>query len=297
MPVTPPVNFFSQPFAAAGDKSIISDSAPAAGRATLPAGFPPETSQPINAGGVAPNRLDFNGILYMLSAFAFWQQSGGLMTWRDTADYAPPAMVYDAGGLYWCKAENGPGTQAGAVKPSTDTDARHWEGFVTALSSMPGGASLGTPPGTIIAYYGKTAPAGYLACDGSTFSASQYPELYAAIGTTTLPDLRGRFIRGYDPQGVNDPQGASRAVGSVQQDAGREVSGAFIAMAGIGADQPQPTGSFYISNESSSFVGSASPVVLALRGYGLSSVNQWGMEHTAPEFRPGNVSFLYCIKF
>lgn len=32
----------------------------------------------------------------------------------------------------------------------------------------------------------------YLNCDGSTYSAVTYPALFAKIGTTTLPDLRGR---------------------------------------------------------------------------------------------------------
>ena len=37
----------------------------------------------------------------------------------------------------------------------------------------------------------------YLYCDGSTFSASEYPKLALLIGTT-LPDLRNRFLQGSD---------------------------------------------------------------------------------------------------
>lgn len=33
-----------------------------------------------------------------------------------------------------------------------------------------------------------------LSCDGSTFSSSIYPLLFAILGTTTLPDLRGRVL-------------------------------------------------------------------------------------------------------
>lgn len=39
----------------------------------------------------------------------------------------------------------------------------------------------------------------FLPCDGSTFSGSTYPSLNAILGTTTLPDLRGRsrfFLNG-----------------------------------------------------------------------------------------------------
>lgn len=44
-------------------------------------------------------------------------------------------------------------------------------------------------PGTITQWGGATAPPGALLCNGATFSASQYPALYAALGTTTLPTV------------------------------------------------------------------------------------------------------------
>ena len=64
-------------------------------------------------------------------------------------------------------------------------------------------------PGFITAWAGSIAsiPAGYLLCDGSSISISQYPALYAVIGDQyeispcpafafMLPDLRDRFIVG-----------------------------------------------------------------------------------------------------
>ena len=71
------------------------------------------------------------------------------------------------------------------------------------------------PPGMIAPYAGKTAPEGWLLCDGSAVSRTTYADLYAAIGTTygagngsttfALPDLRGRV-----PAGAN----ASNALAS-----------------------------------------------------------------------------------
>lgn len=61
------------------------------------------------------------------------------------------------------------------------------------------------PAGTVVAFAGATAPAGWLACDGAAQSAAMYPALFAAIGTTwgspgpdqfNLPDLRGRTAIG-----------------------------------------------------------------------------------------------------
>ena len=107
-----------------------------------------------------------------------------------------------------------------------------------------------TPTGTIQPHAGSTAPEGFLVCDGSIVTIADYPNLYAAIGTSWgygnndgltfhLPDLRGRFLRGTDnPSGIpgeeagRDPDRLSRtasnaggntgdAVGSVQGDAYR----------------------------------------------------------------------------
>jgi microcystin-dependent protein len=66
------------------------------------------------------------------------------------------------------------------------------------------------PSGSIIAFGGTNIPAGWLLCDGTALSSSQYPGLYAAIGMNwgsgdistggtnnfNLPDLRGLFLRG-----------------------------------------------------------------------------------------------------
>ena len=78
---------------------------------------------------------------------------------------------------------------------------------------------LSAPPlGIIQMWAGKTVPAGYALCDGQQLKIEEYPELYGALGTTfnescdykgdpcatapghfRLPDLRGRFIVGYNP--------------------------------------------------------------------------------------------------
>lgn len=93
---TLPKHLFKRPFASQGNYTVIPDEAGSAGhgRASLMQGFPIETQQPLAEGGVAPSRPDFNGILYMLSSFAYWQQSGGLWTYDASLGYTPPAMVY-----------------------------------------------------------------------------------------------------------------------------------------------------------------------------------------------------------
>lgn len=63
-----------------------------------------------------------------------------------------------------------------------------------------------TPVGTISAFAGETAPSGWLICDGSAVSRTEYAELFAVIGskygigdgetTYNLPDLRAKFLLG-----------------------------------------------------------------------------------------------------
>lgn len=70
----------------------------------------------------------------------------------------------------------------------------------------PAGAAGAVPPGTVTAFAGRTAPNGWLLCDGQSYSISTYRDLYNAIGTTyggygqsfQVPDLRGRFPVGKD---------------------------------------------------------------------------------------------------
>lgn len=69
-----------------------------------------------------------------------------------------------------------------------------------------GGAGGDTLPiGAILPFSSDTIPNGWLLCDGSSFSATSYPELFDVIGVTygwdddrnpKLPDLRGRVAVG-----------------------------------------------------------------------------------------------------
>lgn len=90
---------------------------------------------------------------------------------------------------------------AGDLKPG----GRVWTVSVNRRLYLLGTADTGdggnaTPAGTVVAYAGVTAPAGWLLCDGATYQRSQYPALAAVLGATgenfTVPDLRGRFLMG-----------------------------------------------------------------------------------------------------
>lgn len=80
------------------------------------------------------------------------------------------------------------------------------------------GTNLTTvPTGTVSAFAGSAAPAGYLLCDGSPVNRTTYATLFGVInetygvgdGSTTfnLPDLRGRVVAGLDSSNLrlSDP--------------------------------------------------------------------------------------------
>lgn len=89
------------------------------------------------------------------------------------------------------------------------------------------------PAGTIIQSASKSTPNGYLKCNGASISRVSYKKLFGVIGTTfgsgdkntfKLPDLRGRFIRGFSDGSSLD---SGRTFGSSQNDAIRNITGHF----------------------------------------------------------------------
>ena len=59
---------------------------------------------------------------------------------------------------------------------------------------------IGPPIGSISMWYTGTPPTDWLICDGTTFSATDYPDLNTLLGGNTLPDLKGRMPVGVGQQ-------------------------------------------------------------------------------------------------
>lgn len=54
-----------------------------------------------------------------------------------------------------------------------------------------------SPVGTIISYAGDNVPNGYLLCNGNTFDATTYPDLYNVLKSNTLPTITNSTTLGY----------------------------------------------------------------------------------------------------
>jgi hypothetical protein len=150
------------------------------------------------------------------------------------------------------------------------------------------------PVGTIIQYYhASAAPDGYFPCDGRSFSANAYPKLYALLGKSTVPDMRGCFLRMHKP-GITSP------LNSKQEDAGRNVTGSWpYGQDGNVNVLYDADGAF---NRGEQWRDSGNNLTLinnpANHWYKLDidASRVWGAAHTANEFRPSNFAVLLCIK-
>lgn len=123
-------------------------------------------------------------------------------------DGVPEGIVYAPQGSVYMRRD-GTDTNGGLLylKSTGITINTGWLNLATAA-----GSEAAIPTGTLTAYTGTTAPAGWLICDGTAISRSTYSELFAIVGTTygsgdgsttfNLPDLRGRVIVGLSPGGA-----------------------------------------------------------------------------------------------
>lgn len=99
---------------------------------------------------------------------------------------------------------------------------------ILAANRAAGAGSV--PVGAVIAIPLDNVPYGWLKLNGATFSATDYPDLYAYLGGTTLPDWRGLFLRGTDEGRGVDP---GRTVYTYQGSAvGSHIHSASVAVSG-----------------------------------------------------------------
>lgn len=78
------------------------------------------------------------------------------------------------------------------------------------------------PVGTMFQFSSDVIPVGYLLCDGSAISRTDYAALFAVIGTTygsgdgsttfNIPDMRGKFAEGADPTHILGATGGEAEV-------------------------------------------------------------------------------------
>lgn len=99
-------------------RPLPDDTSATTGLASLQKLFQMINQIPLDVGGVAPGRLDFNALFKLLGDSIFYAMNGGLASYNQAYDYPPNRVVVYGNGLYKCIHANGP--DASVVVPGTN---------------------------------------------------------------------------------------------------------------------------------------------------------------------------------
>lgn len=207
-----------------GDTNVIPQSTPAgSGALSFDDGFPQITQIPLGAGGIAPDRKDFNAVMKLLGDALFYMQNGGWWSYNSAFDYSIGRLVLYTDGidvnLYKCIQANG------SLDPKAPTDSAYWSKILT-LNDF---SEFGFNTGDLKPLTSNTIPNGWLLGNGAIVNRSICPNLVqfaydndlvrdsteqasyesdpdnftgriygAGDGSTTIqiPNLRGRSLMG-----------------------------------------------------------------------------------------------------
>lgn len=285
--------------------------------ATWEKGWGNITFIPIESGGKAPLGQDFNGVLNVISSNVIHTQNGNRYKWsQDVVDnyggYEFGAIVQSDDGTKEFRSILDNNTYNPNINPTNSWIVYSGVGSIPVATSTVAGvtrvlnnltstdvnAALSAAQGKVLSdmidiiaysptpFYGNSAPSGWLPLDGRAITQSAYPKLFARYGSS-LPDLRGRFVRGLG--------GESAALGVYQADAMQNITGNISAGSGNTqqfVDGATATGAFRV------IAGTKNYTEEAGAGSNPSGVtfDASRVVRTATENRPKNISFLYIVK-
>ena len=181
-----------------GDANVIPQSTTVGtGEASFDDGFPQITQVPLGAGGIAPDRKDFNGLFKLIGDWLFYIQNGGVPEYNSSYDYVEGRIVLHTDNrIYFCIQAND------HTDPKDPSNSSYWS-LVPILSDFD---EIGFKTGDIKIQTTATIPTGWLLCNGAGVSRTTFSNLFTEIGTTygsgdgtttfNIPDLRDRYIIG-----------------------------------------------------------------------------------------------------
>jgi microcystin-dependent protein len=186
--------------------------------------------------------------------------------------------------------------------------AANLNGNFTALDQRVSTLEALLPAGTMVAFGGlaptspdggaPSIPAGWLLCDGSAISRTTYATLFATIGinfgggdginTFNLPDLRGRFLRGWDNGAGHDPDATARTASNTGGPSGDVVGSLQADDFKSHNHQQQGTNRLDVANGGGIHADDVDNSTFAA----IYTANTGGKET-----RPKNVAVAYIIKY
>ncbi|MEM8045717.1 phage tail protein [Morganella morganii] len=178
------------------------------------------------------------------------------------------------------------GGQADTGQIFVDFNAVVTARYLNSNGSIRENRIVGIPIGATIEWQSTaTIPENFLANDGRSFSASDYPELAKIFPGLKLPDDRGLFKRGLDSGKNIDP---GRVLGSVQSDAMQNLTGRFGNPTIEGGDFSEG-----VFRHSVNIGGRAAGANGNSIAYSFDASRQ---VRTANEFRPVNKAVIYITR-
>ena len=275
---------------ASADVNVIPATTPAGtGLASMSSLFPAITQVPIDSGGIAPERADFNALFKMLGDQSYFLQQGGVYSYSASYAYRAGDLVMYNGNLYRCIQAHAAGAaapsntafwaaiaSAGDI-PTKTSQLQNDSGFVTSASVPTKTSQLQNDSGFITASSLPTVNNGTLTIqqDGvtvGTFTANQ-------SGNTTV-----NVTGGGGGGGGSGPQIFFAAADSTQ-DAAIRAAGFWRCGRGYAFWQAYGTGSsggrWYICYAPNGHTITEVDLCWSYAQYVVSSVN--GSDHTNRE--------------
>ncbi|TXE64594.1 Ig-like domain-containing protein [Serratia nematodiphila] len=243
--------FFRIPFASAGDKQQIPDDKNAEGYVSFVEGWGEDYQKDLmsDANAKEVERDVMNGILNAITVALRQYQTDSFPEWITPANNGGTAYPYGVGIVVRHRQGNGAFisyvslTDNNTTEPGTE--GARWQGFIYRRASQDE-ADAGTDdtliitpptlqqaiknaignittelapfllPVGIIAAWGSTVPPdGWIEANGQAFDIAKNPKLHAVYPSGNVPDLRGRFVRGWAHGSGEDPE-PGRGILSVQ---------------------------------------------------------------------------------
>lgn len=151
------------------------------------------------------------------------------------------------------------------------------------------------PCGIVQAFAGNTVPNGWLLCDGSAVSRTDYANLYSVIGDTygagdgsttfNLPNLVDKFVEGSATSGTSKTAGLPN------------ITGAFSVGYSFNITTPNPTNNAFTPESAGSVYSTGSNIV---SGYGRAEFNasrSSSIYGNSTTVQPPALTMQYIIKY
>lgn len=179
------------------------------------------------------------------------------------------------------------------AEPTYDTDRKE---IRVHDGSTQGGKIVSVATGIMAPFAGTTAPSGWLVCDGSAISRTDYADLFAQIGSTygdgdgsltfNLPDCDGH-LPVYD---------SGKTIGDSTNGGVPNISGGLTNVSSSRLGGISATGAFTATYRGQTSA-SGNDVKENVYNIGFSANNSSSVYDNGTTVRPAGVCVLWCIKY